>query len=386
MSEKTNVHTYKQRNRRRERQKTIKRQRIAIIISIILMIGCFLGVLVKVLFFSEDDNRHVAQKSDMEENDSFVDDAQKAEESSSASIVLEESGALQIKLGDVFTEPGYTATDEDGTDLTSFVQVDTSALNRAGNQQVIYSVEGKNGVITEVSRQVEILPNTEYETAGLPICMYHYVYDPAEPPENPDSNFISTTALAEEMQYLHDNGYYFPTWQEVRDYVDGKLLLPEKSIVLTFDDGPNYMYLGTPILEKYQTPATSFVIASYWDSKEMLYGYSSDYLTFQSHSYKMHQGGGSIGHGGIYTAMSREEVLSDLQVSFEICGNHDAFAYPFGDYTEEGCAVLEEAGLLCAVTTENNKCYPGDNPYLLPRVRMIGTQSLAQFISAIGGA
>ena len=386
MSEKTNVHTYKQRNRRRERQKTIKRQRIAIIISIILMIGCFLGVLVKVLFFSEDDNRHVAQKSDMEENDSFVDDAQKAEESSSASSVLEESGALQIKLGDVFTEPGYTATDEDGTDLTSFVQVDTSALNRAGNQQVIYSVEGKNGVITEVSRQVEILPNTEYETAGLPICMYHYVYDPAEPPENPDSNFISTTALAEEMQYLHDNGYYFPTWQEVRDYVDGKLLLPEKSIVLTFDDGPNYMYLGTPILEKYQTPATSFVIASYWDSKEMLYGYSSDYLTFQSHSYKMHQGGGSIGHGGIYTAMSREEVLSDLQISFEICGNHDAFAYPFGDYTEEGCAVLEEAGLLCAVTTENNKCYPGDNPYLLPRVRMIGTQSLAQFISAIGGA
>ena len=386
MSEKTNVHTYKQRNRRRERQKTIKRQRIAIIISIILMIGCFLGVLVKVLFFSEDDNRHVAQKSDMEENDSFVDDAQKAEESSSASIVLEESGALQIKLGDVFTEPGYTATDEDGTDLTSFVQVDTSALNRAGNQQVIYSVEGKNGVITEVSRQVEILPNTEYETAGLPICMYHYVYDPAEPPENPDSNFISTTALAEEMQYLHDNGYYFPTWQEVRDYVDGKLLLPEKSIVLTFDDGPNYMYLGTPILEKYQTPATSFVIASYWDSKEMLYGYSSDYLTFQSHSYKMHQGGGSIGHGGIYTAMSREEVLSDLQISFEICGNHDAFAYPFGDYTEEGCAVLEEAGLLCAVTTENNKCYPGDNPYLLPRVRMTGSQTLAEFIAAIGGA
>ena len=386
MSEKTNVHTYKQRNRRRERQKTIKRQRIAIIISIILMIGCFLGVLVKVLFFSEDDNRHVAQKSDMEENDSFVDDAQKAEESSSASIVLEESGALQIKLGDVFTEPGYTATDEDGTDLTSSVQVDMSALNRAGNQEVIYSVEGNNGVTAEVSRQVEVLPNTEYETAGLPICMYHYVYDPAEPPENPDSNFISTTALAEEMQYLHDNGYYFPTWQEVRDYVDGKLLLPEKSIVLTFDDGPNYMYLGTPILEKYQTPATSFVIASYWDSKEMLYGYSSDHLTFQSHSYKMHQGGGSIGHGGIYTAMSREEVLSDLQISFEICGNHDAFAYPFGDYTEEGCAVLEEAGLLCAVTTENNKCYPGDNPYLLPRVRMIGTQSLAQFISAIGGA
>ena len=93
------------------------------------------------------------------------------------------------------------------------------------------------------------------------------------------------------------------------------------------------MYLGTPILEKYQTPATSFVIASYWNSRDMLYGYSSDYLTFESHSYQMHQGGGNIGHGGIYT--------------------------------------------------ENAKVFPGDNPYLLPRVRMLGTQTLDEFISAI---
>ena|SRR5699024_1429891 len=213
--------------------------------------------------------------------------------------------------------------------------------------------------------------------------MYHYVYDPASPPDNLDSNFISTDSLAEEMKYLHDNGYYFPTWQEVRDYVDGKLILPEKSIVLTFDDGPNYMYLGIPILEQYQTPATSFVITSYWNDREMLYGYASDYLTFESHSHKMHQGGGSIGHGGIYTAMTREEVLADLEQSFEICGNRDAFAYPFGDYTEEGCSTLEEAGLLCAVTTENAKCYPGDNPYILPRVRMLGTQTLDSFISAV---
>lgn len=328
--------------------------------------------------------------SDHAETGNVLSDQNKTDneksQKSSASITLEETSHLQIKLGEAFTELGYTAVDEDGTDLTSSVRVDMSGLNRAGEQQVVYTVRGNNGVTAEAVRQVEVLPNTEYESPGLPICMYHYVYDSAEPPESSDSNFISTTALAEEMQYLHDNGYYFPTWQEVRDYVDGKLLLPEKSIVLTFDDGPNYMYLGTPILEQYRTPATSFVIAGYWDSKEMLYGYASDYLTFQSHSYKMHQGGGNIGHGGIYTAMSREEVLSDLRASFEICGNSDAFAYPFGDYTAEGCAALEESGLLCAVTTENNKCYPGDNPYLLPRVRMTGSQTLAEFIAAIGGA
>lgn len=301
----------------------------------------------------------------------------------SAVITLKGSEPVEIRLGDPFTDPGYNAEDEDGTDLTSLVKVDTSGLDRAGDREIIYTVMGNNNVEAKAVRPVKVLPNTEYETEGLPICMYHYVYDPASPPENIDSNFISTDALAEEMRYLRENGYYFPTWQEVRDYVDGRLLLPEKSIVLTFDDGPNYMYLGTPILEQYQTPATSFVIASYWNSRDMLYGYASDYLTFESHSYQMHQGGGSIGHGGIYTSMSKEEILSDLQKSFDICGNSDAFAYPFGDYTEEGCAVLEEAGLLCAVTTENAKAFPGDNPYLLPRVRMLGNQTLEEFIAAI---
>ena len=70
--------------------------------------------------------------------------------------------------------------------------------------------------------------------------MYHYVYDEADPPEDLYSrygNYIEVHDLEEELQWLVSEDYYFPTWKEVRDYVDGKLLLPEKSIVLCFDDG-----------------------------------------------------------------------------------------------------------------------------------------------------
>ena len=365
------------RRKRRRRTRILRNLLLAFCIVLLVLLA---AVLIKVLAFPDTEQNEKDPGSGNAVND--IDRADE-EQKSTAVITLDGGTAVEIKLGEGYTDPGYSAQDADGTDLTDQVQVDTSALNRAGEQQVIYTVKDSLGRETQAVRNVTVLPNTEYETPGLPICMYHYVYDPASPPENPDSNYISTDSLAEEMKYLHDNGYYFPTWQEVRDYVDGKLLLPEKSIVLTFDDGPNYMYLGTPILEQYQTPATSFVITSYWNDREMLYGYASDYLTFESHSHKMHQGGGSIGHGGIYTAMTREEVLADLEKSFEICGNKDAFAYPFGDYTEEGCSTLEEAGLLCAVTTENAKCYPGDNPYLLPRVRMLGSQTLEEFISAI---
>lgn len=218
---------------------------------------------------------------------------------------------------------------------------------------------------------------------SIPICMYHYVYEASNPPENIDANFIEVNVLEEELRYLSDNGYYFPTWIEVRDFLDGKLELPKKSIVLTFDDGPIYIELAVPILEKYNIQATSFVITSYYDNKEMLDAYKHKNLYFESHSHDMHKGGGNIGHGGIFPALSKDEALKDLQQSIEYCGSGEAFAYPFGDYTKECEQALEEAGFLCAVTTEAGKCSPGTDPYALPRVRMSGGQSLEEFIGKI---
>lgn len=218
---------------------------------------------------------------------------------------------------------------------------------------------------------------------SLPICMYHYVYEESNPPENMDANFIEVNVLEEELKYLSDNGYYFPTWSEVRDYLDGKIDLPKKSVVLTFDDGPIYIELAVPLLEKYNIQATSFVITSYYDSKEMLDGWRDKNLYFESHSHNMHRGGGNIGHGGIFPVLSKQEALADLQQSIEYCGSGEAFAYPFGDYTEACEQVLQEAGFLCAVTTEPGKCTPGADAYALPRVRMSGGQTLAEFIEKI---
>jgi hypothetical protein len=93
----------------------------------------------------------------------------------------------------------------------------------------------------------------------------------------------------------------------------------------------------------------------------------------------MHRAGGSIGHGGIFTAISEADGLADLKKSIEICGSGDAFAYPFGDYNDSSEKMVEEAGFLCAVTTEYGKAKPGQDPLLLPRVRMSLGQSLTAF-------
>ena len=249
------------------------------------------------------------------------------------------------------------------------------------------AAEIKDLIINVVEKDVRTVKNTateeHHKTNGLAICMYHYVYDKDNPPDKINSNYIEVDALEEELKYLVENDYYFPTWREVRKYIDGDLLLPEKSVVLSFDDGSkNFLELGVPLFEKYKIPVTSFLITKN-NGEEKVAKYASDYVTFQSHSHDMHRSGGTIGHGGIFTALSVEEAVDDLKTSTKICKNDDAFAYPYGDYSDSCIEAVSKAGFLCAVTTKYGRAYPGDNPHLLPRIRMSHGQSLEEFIYMI---
>ena len=115
--------------------------------------------------------------------------------------------------------------------------------------------------------------------------MYHYVYTEDDKPDELNTNYLLNTKLEEQLKYLKEENYYFPSYQELSAYVKGEIDLPEKSIVLTFDDGQKgFLNYGIPLLEKYKIPATSFVIASKdWDTK--LKDYASEYVSFQSHSH-----------------------------------------------------------------------------------------------------
>lgn len=301
-------------------------------------------------------------------------------------VELAGEDSVEILLGEEYIEEGYYAYDDDGTDMTDDVEVIDSELTKAGPAQILYKVTDKDGNCTAVARNVEVIANTEFETPGIPICMYHYVYDENDPPENLEKkykNYIEQKDLEEEFNWLKDEGYYFPTWEEVRAYVDGELILPEKSIVICFDDAAqDFLDYGIPVIDKCQVPVTCFIVTE-WSGEEKVRKYDSEYVTYQSHSHDMHKGGGNIGHGGIFTALSHEDALADLEKSIEICGNGDAFAYPYGDYTDECRNIVEDAGFDCAVTTVYGKAYPGMDPMLLPRIRMNNDQTLEQFISMV---
>ena len=306
-------------------------------------------------------------------------------------LTLEGTETVELTFGESYEEPGFVATDFKGNNIADAVEVEVPDMEGVGDYKVKYSLTS-NEITVTAERLVQIrhkVPNLEdeesaaaYYNKGIPILIYHNVYNPDNPPSNLHANYISTTDLESHLQYLVDEGYYFPTWQEIRDFVDCKIDLPEKSIVLSFDDASrDWITNGIPVLESYDIRATSFVIVS-WKGEEMA-SYDLKNVELQSHSYDMHKAGGNIGHGGIFPALSYEDAMADLEKSKEIIGNNDAFAYPFGDYTDQCMQIIEDAGFLCAVTTVNGKIHPGDNPYELNRVRINLGTDLETFKSLI---
>ena len=237
-----------------------------------------------------------------------------------------------------------------------------------------------------IKRESKAIPLAKGEKSNnsLAVLMYHYFYDDTKGETAQNSNWMPITKFEEQLNYLKENDYYYPTWEEVADFVDGKIDLPEKSVVITMDDGHKSIYsLAIPLLEKYDIPATAFIITKNFN-KNTLEKYANSIIDFESHTNIMHRAGGTIGHGGIFPALSLEEGVADLKESIEkLGGNSNALAYPYGDCTQRTKQAAEQAGFKVAFTTINTKVKPGMDKYELPRVRMYTDITLTGFANSI---
>ena len=322
---------------------------------------------------------------------------------------------IEINQGDNYTEPGYVATDEYDGNLTS--KVETSGIvdtKTPGEYKVIYKVQDSSGNKFEVSRNIHVKqttttttttttkkkttttkdPNKDGDTSkvttkkgtgeGVPILMYHYFYDEEAGETGADSNWMEIHDFEKQLKYLSDNNYYYPTWQELRDFVDGKITLPSKSVIITMDDGHKSVFnLALPLLEKYKVKATSFIITSKPSAKNVKKYANHEYLEFQSHTHNMHQGGCSGGHGGLFRCINYDKGLADLQSSIDYLGTNDALAYPYGDVTANVLKITKAAKFKVGVTTKWGYAKKGADPYQLPRIRMYKGIALSTFKSNV---
>lgn len=295
------------------------------------------------------------------------------------------SETTYVLKGEQYVEGGAHAIEpEDGVLTPNITTTGTVDTNTPGDYQVKYTVHDSAGHVAFATRTVKVVDTMDKQTDGVPVLMYHYVYDPANPPDNVDANWIPTTTLEPQLQYLAQNNFYYPSWPEVQAFLAGSHSLPKHSIVMTFDDGePHFFQYGTPLLAKYKIPATSFIIGADGEALNKMKTYATPYLEYESHSYDMHRAGGNVGHGGRISAMTHQQIVDDLKQSKQVTGSLQAFAYPFGDTTPDAIEAVRETGVLAAFTTQYGWAKIGADPMSLPRVRIQGTGSLETFVSAI---
>lgn len=125
------------------------------------------------------------------------------------------------------------------------------------------------------------------------VLMYHHL-DPKED----SSSTISPEKFAEHMAMLAEEGFNILSLDQLGAFLSGEGDLPDKAVVITFDDGyrSNYEY-AFPVLKQYDFPATIFMIVSRigreegeipkltWEQMLEMQGQG---IRFQSHSYDGH--------------------------------------------------------------------------------------------------
>ena len=209
-------------------------------------------------------------------------------------------------------------------------------------------------------------------TEAIAVINYHYIINEEEAKECRQNICLRDYQYDEQMKYLKENDYYTATMEDLELWIDNKINLPEKTVVITIDDGW-YVSRNIEILEKYNLHATLFLIG-HLSSPD---AYKSRNLEIHSHTWNMHNlKECPIGRGGAILCKDKEYIINDLKKSSESLNNSKYFAYPFYEYNDHAIEALKEAGFTMAFAGGGRKVTRGVDKYKIPRFGISNTDSL----------
>ena len=192
------------------------------------------------------------------------------------------------------------------------------------------------------------------------ILMYHRVL--AERPEKESHwHYVTVTEFRKQMNLVDSLGYTSITFSDYQQCLEGKLTLPSKPIIITFDDG----YLDTfdnaiPVLLELNMRAVIFVMgnrnlkSAHWDELD---GFDSCPLMSDEQIRMVQNMGFEIGaHSLEHLALTG---LSEKEMAYEITRSKAAiekvlentiqtFSYPYGSVNDRVKKVVSDSGFLFA--------------------------------------
>lgn len=215
-----------------------------------------------------------------------------------------------------------------------------------------------------------------------PVLMYHHI----APKTNQSPYYVSPDIFAQQMAWLHDNGYHVISYEEFYNGVYGDQLLPEKPVVLTFDDGDRDQYLNAvPVMKKYGYTGTFYIITNdvgagngfvTWDMlKEMV----KDGMDIEDHT---------VHHPNL-AALDETQTEMELGKSKTVLENKlgitvKHLAYPGGAFSKLTIEVAKKLGYLSAVTVNHTQYHSKDlSPYKIGRMHI--DSDMESFVGFVTG-
>lgn len=237
--------------------------------------------------------------------------------------------------------------------------------------------------VTYVTADTENAENVENATK-VPVLTYHAVG-----PRDQGKLQVSVYKFKKQVDWIKKCGYTTLTMEEFVEWYEGKRTIPEKSVLITFDDGNKCVVkYAVPILKKNKQHATMFVVGNWIGRYSLMANKStirklqkSSVIDIESHGYALHD----RDHRRMPAhKWSKEKLKRDCEKMNEMY-DCTVLCYPWGATSKNLRQALEETGVYrVAFTYARLGQYQGakskyarrsDKKYAIPRITVSGRES-----------
>ena len=239
---------------------------------------------------------------------------------------------------------------------------------------------GAIGIVTAIP-QTQASPS---DRVSVPILIYHSIRPYRTADLGGVRKFITTPAvLDEEFAYLKESGYESISFDDLRQSLQSGKALPEKPVIICFDDGPETQYVyALPLLKKYSFTATFFLFTNaigreHYLSWDQVLELSADGMQIGCHS---------MFHPYLTRISDEKELWREIAGSKERLEAHlgkpvTAFAYPFGQYNDHIVELVKKAGYTCARGTFPGIVHSAEDLFIL--TGLIRTATLKSLLASL---
>jgi peptidoglycan/xylan/chitin deacetylase (PgdA/CDA1 family) len=231
----------------------------------------------------------------------------------------------------------------------------------------------------------------------IPVLLYHSISEVVSPRFRKWA--VHPKVFADHMSYLHSHGYEPITVTHFNAATeDNSVNLPNRPVVLTFDDGFADFYTeALPILKRYGFVATLYITTGFiGGTSRWLYRLGEGerpMLTWDQISEigasGMECGAHSNSHPQLDTllpAVAREEIISSKTVLEQHLGLEvSTFAYPYGFYSPAVRQLVQQEGYSSACAVKHAMSAVTDDRFALARIIVDSDMGIDRFSRLISG-